>query len=112
MYHQSPFYSPHSNFTTFLPPALKSGCNRAILKEGLFGTKSIIGERVQVDCALQGEGLLVLGAELLDTPGQARLGTAEWLLVSAWGPARGAEAGRLSLCGPRLSAKIFLNNPF
>lgn len=50
MYNQNPFYSPsHSNFIKFLPHALKSGCNRAVLLiEGLFCTKSIIGKRVPV----------------------------------------------------------------
>jgi hypothetical protein len=78
MYNQNPFYSPpHSNFIKFLPHALKSGCNRAVLLiEGLFYTKSIIGKRIQVDGALQGEGLGlldVLVAELVDPTGPAPL---------------------------------------
>lgn len=51
--------------------ALKSGCNRAVLIEGFFCTKSMIGEKVQVDGALQGDrfGLLdVLVAELVNRP--------------------------------------------
>lgn len=70
MYNQIPFYSPpHSNIITFLPYALESGCTTAVLREGLFCTKCIIGKRVQVDGALQGEGLSLLDAlvELVDT---------------------------------------------
>ena len=56
---QHPFCSPpHPNFIKFLPQALKSGFSRAVLLiEGLSGTKSRIGEREQVDCVFQGEGL-------------------------------------------------------
>lgn len=71
-YNQNPFYSLlHSNFIKSLPHALKSGCNRAVLVEGFFCTKSMIGEKVQVDGALQGDrfGLLdVLVAELVNRP--------------------------------------------
>lgn len=42
------------------PSSLKSGCKRAVLRERLFYSKCIIGKRVQVDSALQGEGLGLL----------------------------------------------------
>lgn len=60
LYNWNPPYSPHSDFNSYHPRVLKSGCNRAVLREVLFYSRSIIDERVQVDGVLQGEGLGLL----------------------------------------------------
>ena len=78
MDNQNPFYSPpDANFIKFLPHARKSGCNGVVLLvQAHFCTKSVIGKRVQVGGALQGEGLCpldVLVVELVDPAGPAGL---------------------------------------
>lgn len=113
MDNQNSFYSPpHANFIKFLPHVLKSGGNRAVLIEGLFCTKSIVGKRVQVDGALQGEalGLLHVLVAILVDPSGPSWSVTDWaaprtcwqaLALAASGK---REAGRLPCAGTHSAA--------